>query len=90
MLLEEVDRQFGPVVDLDADYYWTVGPQDALRFEATGAPEPTVGQLTDDIDALRDMLASIADRPRVVWHDLADVIGILTRLAALDRRPDQI
>jgi hypothetical protein len=87
ILLEAVERQYGAVVDLDADYYWTVGPQDAFRFEASGVPEPTAGQLTDDIDSLRDMLAGEADRPLVVWHDMAHVIGILNRLAALDQGP---
>jgi hypothetical protein len=85
MLLEAVERKYGAVVDLDADHYWTVGPQDSFRFEATGVPEPTVGQLTDDIDSLRDMLAGEAVRPLVAWHDLAHVIGILSRLAALDQ-----
>jgi hypothetical protein len=85
ILLDEIERQYGPTVDLDADYYWSITPGDAFRFETGGAPEPTVGQLTDDIASLREMLVSDTDRPVVIWHDLAHVIGLLTRLAALDQ-----
>jgi hypothetical protein len=87
ILLDELERRHGAVADLDADYYWTVNPQDAFRLDAAGAPEPTVGQLTDDIEALREMLKANQDRPVVVWHDLAHLIGILGRLAALDAPP---
>jgi hypothetical protein len=31
-LLPAVERQYGAVVDLGADYYWTVGAQEAFRF----------------------------------------------------------
>ncbi len=85
ILLDEIERQYGTAVDLDVDYYWTITPGEAFRFEASEAPEPTVGQLTDDIASLREMLASDTDRPVVIWHDLAHVIGLLTRLAALDQ-----
>ncbi|MGK5681674.1 hypothetical protein [Actinoplanes sp. URMC 104] len=80
--LDEVERQHGPVVDLDADYYWTIGPWDAFRFE-TEAPQPTVGQLTDDVQAIRDVLADHEDRSAAAWHDLPHIVGILNRLAAL-------
>jgi hypothetical protein len=33
---------------------------------------------------MQDMLAGQADPPILVWHDLAHLIGILNRLAALD------
>lgn len=44
-----------------------------------------MGQLTDDIALLQELLASDTDRPVVVWHDLEHIIGILTRLATLDQ-----
>jgi hypothetical protein len=65
ILLDEVERQHGAVVDLDADYYWTIGPCDAFRL-GSGMPEPTVGHVSDDIDSLRGMLVGDADRPVVV------------------------
>jgi hypothetical protein len=82
--LDEIERQRGPVVDLGADFYWTVGPWDAFRFVAE-APQPTVGQLTDDVQSMQNMLADDADPPIAVWHDLAHLIGILNRLAALSQ-----
>src|SRR4051812_9274949 len=82
-LLDAVEQGHGPTVDLNADYYWTISPADAFRFDVDGAPEPTVGQLTDDIQSVRDMLEETQDAPMAVWHDLAHVIGILNRLAAL-------
>ena len=87
ILLDEVEQQRGAVVDLDGDYYWTVGPPDAFRFDADGPPEPTAGQLSDDIASLREILVGVPDRPVMVWHDLAHVVGILSRLAALDQNP---
>ncbi|WP_146246338.1 hypothetical protein [Actinoplanes xinjiangensis] len=82
--LDEVERQRGPVVDFGADSYWTVGPWDAFRFD-TEVPQPTVGQLTDDVQSMQNMLADDADPSTAVWHDLAHLIGILNRLAALNQ-----
>jgi hypothetical protein len=83
-LLDEIERRHGPVVELDADYYWTIGPWDSFRVDTGDVPQPTMGELTDDIQSMRDMLTGSEDRAVVVWHDLAHVIGILNRLAALD------
>jgi hypothetical protein len=83
-LLDAVERRHGPTVDLHADHYWTIGPADAFRFDVAGGPEPTVGQLTDDVQSVREMLEATQDDPMAVWHDLAHVVGILNRLAALD------
>ena len=82
-VLDEVERRQGPVVALGTDYYWTIGPSDAFRFE-TEAPQPTVGQLADDIQSMHDMLADREDHSIAAWHDLAHLIGILNGLAALD------
>ncbi len=85
LLLDELECKHGQTVDVGADYYWTVGPGEAFRFDSGGAPEPTVGQLADDLQSLRNVLAGEADHPVVLWHDLAHAIGILSRLAALDQ-----
>jgi hypothetical protein len=84
LLLDELERKCGPVVDLAADYYWTVDRHDAFRFDTTDTPEITVGQLSDDIALLKELLVTANDRPIVLWHDLAHVVGILARLAAMD------
>ena len=88
-LLDEVERRHGSVVDLDADHYWTIGPWDSFRLDAVDGPEPTVGQLTDDVASMQDMLAGRDERGIVVWHDLTHVVGILSRLAALDHPGQQ-
>jgi hypothetical protein len=38
---------------------------------------------------MRELLADDPDRPVVAWHDLAHVIGILSRLAALGLAPGE-
>jgi hypothetical protein len=83
-LLDEVERRWGSVVDLAADYYWTVSPRDGFSFEGE-APGPTLGQLTNDVRSMQDLLAEETIAPVAVWHDLAHLIGILTRLGALDQ-----
>ena len=83
-LLGEIEKRHGTVIDLDADHYWTIGPWDSFSLDADEVPEPTVGQLSDDVRSMRDMLTESPDRTAVVWHDLTHVIGILNRLAALD------
>ncbi|MFI6163876.1 hypothetical protein ACIA59_28480 [Micromonospora haikouensis] len=30
ILLDEIERQYGTAVDLDADYYWTITPGEAF------------------------------------------------------------
>ncbi|MFI5937824.1 hypothetical protein [Actinoplanes sp. NPDC051494] len=81
--LDEIERQQGSVVELGADFYWTIVPWAAFSFGAD-VPQPTVGQLSDDVRSMRDILADHPDPPISAWHDLAHLIGILNRLAALD------
>ena len=47
-------------------------------------PVPSVGHLSDDVDELRQLISEGAGREVVVWHDLAHLVGILKRFAALD------
>lgn len=84
VLLGEVERRHGLFVDLNADHYWTIAPSDSFRVGTEEVPQPTVGQLSDDIQSMRDMLTGSRERAPILWHDLAHVIGILNRLAALD------
>jgi hypothetical protein len=39
-------------------------------------------QLSDDIDSIRAPLARGEDP--IIWHDLAHLVGVLRRIAALD------
>jgi hypothetical protein len=76
--LDECERRWGTSIDLAADHYWLVEPADA--FDLSHEPTLGVGQLTDD-------LAEISNPTDVaVWHDLAHLLGPLTRLVALLRQ----
>ena len=76
--LDECERRWGTSIDLAADPYWLVEPADAFDL----SHEPTLG-----VDQLTDDLAEISNPTDVaVWHDLAHLLGPLTRLAALLRQ----
>jgi hypothetical protein len=80
-VLEAAAAKFGATIDLGGDHYWTVAPKAAFDVTAE-VPDPTVGQLSDDVQEIRRL---ITDRdPVSVWHDLAHIIGVLNRLAAMD------
>ncbi len=81
-ILDEIERTHGAEIDLDADHYWDIDAESA--FDMDSDPVPTVGQLSDDVDELRELISERADREVMVWHDLAHVVGILKRFAALD------
>lgn len=79
-VLRHVEAAWGPEIELGADHYWVVAAGEA--FDLHQKPEVTVGQLSDDTASIREQLEA-ADEP-VVWHDLAHIVGVLARLAALD------
>jgi hypothetical protein len=81
-LLDQVEREYGAEVDLDADFYWVVDRSAAYNHDTPEAARLTVGQLSDDIESLRSMLVG-GFRPEAIRHDLGHVIGILSRLAAM-------
>jgi len=82
LVLSHVERQTGPSVELTADYYREVAPRAGYDANVTPAGDAlTLGQLQDDIQAVRDLL----DRGDVVvWHDLRHLAGVLRRIAAQD------
>jgi hypothetical protein len=82
MLLDRAEREFGPEIDLAADYYWDLPP--AATFDPAQDPEGhTLGSLADDVESLAELLREDPE-DAVIWHDLSHVVGILRRLAALD------
>jgi hypothetical protein len=81
-ILDAVEVSLGPIVNLDADHYWLLETDDS--FDLGADPEVHAGQLSDDLESIRDMLGN-ADDDIVVWHDLDHLIGLLRRLSALDR-----
>ncbi|MDG4833033.1 hypothetical protein O7627_27550 [Solwaraspora sp. WMMD1047] len=86
LVLDEVERRHGAMVDLDADYYWELDRQAMYRFDDARRPGLTVGQLSDDLDSLRQLLDGGIEQQVVIWHDLAHLIGLLNRVVALDER----
>ena len=81
-VLDGVEAKFGPTVDLAADYYWTLDPRTAFDPSADQPSGLTVAQLSDDVLEVRESLGR-SDEP-VIWHDLAHIVGVLSRIAALD------
>jgi len=80
-LLSAAEKQFGAVIDLGADYYWDV-PTDT-SFDLSREPALHARQLTDDVTSIRSQLGP--DDDPLIWHDLDHLIGVLRRIAAMDR-----
>ncbi|WP_315093512.1 hypothetical protein [uncultured Cellulomonas sp.] len=74
--LEEVH---GPTVIVDADFYWTLFVREQFDL-STEPPSPTAGQLTDDVESVRDLLANGGMEP--LWHLLQHTMGMLAGAAS--------
>ena len=81
-LFDAVEDQFGAQIRLDADYYWDVVLSTA--FDPTGDPKIEAGQLSDDIESVRELLGRDQAEGVFIWHDLGHLIGVLRGIAALD------
>ena len=81
-VLDRVQARFGPVIELDADYYWTLDLRTAFDLNKDTKQGLGMAQLSDDVQELRDFLAR-PDDP-TIWHPLSHILGILMRIAALD------
>ena len=81
-VLDGVEAKFGPTVDLAADSYWTLDPRTAFDPHADQTSGMNIAQLSDDVQEVRESLGR-ADET-VIWHDLAHLVGVLSRIAALD------
>jgi hypothetical protein len=81
-VLDAVEALFGSTVDLEADHYWTLDPRLAFDPSAEQSEGMAVAQLSDDVREIHGYVER-ADDP-VIWHDLAHIVGVLRRLAALD------
>ncbi|CAN5649332.1 hypothetical protein BH10ACT8_BH10ACT8_09620 [soil metagenome] len=81
-VLDVVQDRHGPDLVLADDYYWSVPV--AAAFDMT-RPDPklTVGQISEDIDAVREL--GRASEVVSAWHELAHLVGVLRAVEALDR-----
>lgn len=82
-VLDRIEERFGPTVELAADAYWVLDPLTAYDPHADQSSGMTVAQLSDDVREVRDVVARADDV--VLWHDLSHIVGVLSRIAALDR-----
>jgi len=74
--LDATETLLGAEVALHADYYWHL-PVDAA-FDVYAEPRAlTVGQLSDDVDAIRDPSDGV---PESAWHSLMHLVGVLRAL----------
>lgn len=81
-VLTAIEGRHGQTVDLGADQYWTLDPRRTFDPAAEQASGLIIGELSDDVREMRDLVAR--DDEPVIWHDLAHIVGILGRVAALD------
>jgi hypothetical protein len=80
-VLTAVERDHGPFLRLVGDQYWTV-PVEAA-FETYQEPNVTVGQLSDDVEAVRDLSVASDDELVATWQELAHLTGVLRAVERL-------
>ena len=84
LLLDEVERRFGPTIDLSANHYWEIGAAAAFDLSANPSEAITAGQLTDDVASVREFINRSPEDFTAIWHEASHVTGILRRLGAMD------
>lgn len=94
--VEELKRMYDIIIDkainsgfieieIDTDYYWTVLPNEREGFNS-GAPEPGVGSIIDDIENLRKVLKGENPPTCVDFDRLANIlIAIGERISRSDK-----
>jgi hypothetical protein len=81
-VLDVVEDGHGPDLVLANDYYWSVPVRAAFDMTQQD-PELTVGQISEDIDAIREL--GRATEVTSPWHELTHLVGVLRAVEALDR-----
>ncbi|HEY0688841.1 MAG TPA: hypothetical protein VGD71_07335 [Kribbella sp.] len=74
--LDAAETLLGSEVALRADYYWHL-PVDTAFDVYTEPQALTMGQLSDDLEAVRDPNDGA---PENAWHDLLHLVGVLRAL----------
>jgi len=87
LLLDAVERRFGPTIDLSADYYWEIGAAAAFDLDANPSDAITAGQLTDDVVSVRQFIRRSPADLEAIWHEASHLTGILRRIVAMDLPP---
>ncbi len=74
----------GIEIVLPLDPYWNLDVKDAFDLRT----KPTmldVGQVSDDVDSIRDYIAQTTEVGTVVWHEAEHLSGILRAIGHMDR-----
>lgn len=80
-VLSSIESTHGTVITVPHDHYWHL-PVGAA-FNMTQEPQSlTVGQVSDDIPEVRNLLNG-GDETVAAWHELQHVIGVLRALEAV-------
>ena len=77
--IDAIEDVHGSTVRVDADHYWTLFVREQFDL-AVDRPTATVGQLTDDVESVRNLLARGGQEP--LWHFLQHAIGLLAGAAS--------
>lgn len=74
-----LDRVFGDAsaIELSNEYYWAIVPSEEA-YGVDSAPEPTVGQLSFDVERIREIAA---DPDRSIGYALAFLAPVLSAIA---------
>jgi hypothetical protein len=75
-VLNVVERDLGRQLHLEGDPYWSL-PVAAAFDLSKSDPSLTIGQLSDDVDAIRELLDDEGREIVAVWHELAHIVGVL-------------
>lgn len=80
-LLDAVEKDLGPVLSFDEDFYWNVPVGSAPDLSR----EPTfdVGSVVDDVESVRQYLAD-DDGETSIWHECEHLGGVLRAITRLD------
>ncbi|WP_245603472.1 hypothetical protein [Salinispora cortesiana] len=76
-LLDAAQERFGSEIDLsilEVDFYWNVDLRSAFNIYQDPASEIDVGQSSDDMAELRELLHRRADDDPMLWHDLQHLV----------------
>lgn len=84
LLFDEVERRFGPEIDLQVDHYWEIDLRAAYELADDPAGEIVAGQVSDDLGELHDLTNRPEEEGVILWHDLDHLSGILRALAFQD------
>jgi len=90
LVLDVVEENHGPTVQVDHDLYFTLGLGQMFSAIPPAPDEFSTCQLADDLMEV-DTILQRADAGDVLspWHDLQHLVGVLSALAAVDL-PDRI